>query len=429
MPSPGAPAPPRLPIEDSYFELLADTLESLDLPARGQFLQKYLRAIAHVDLHEAQSVQIWDEMLSRRRELSNLVGRPVSLKTALTDVLSSSGLLRVPILIEYDELKRLELNAVTDPLTGLHNRRLFAESFEKELNRARRYGQPLGLVTLDLHRFKEVNDKHGHPRGDEVLRAAAATLKKALRTSDSAFRIGGDEFALLLPQTDSPQALALSRRVQTVFAEMLQPLQLAVTVAMDHGIAIFPQDAEQADQLIRIADERLYRLKHANHSKTGNGSSGTERSSAPEAASPAPAPPPKLAAPTPQPISIETRRAPEKAEATIAAAASAPSAAISEDLAPATPRVFAVQRRAERVSMTGTNAYAVLGDQGARRARVLDLGFGGVAIELDSPEDLPENLLAVLHVPILPPVRVSLKPVWKQQTSQGSFRVGCSFVS
>ncbi len=79
--------------------------------------------------------------------------------------------------------------------------------------------------------------------------------------------------------------------------------------------------------------------------------------------------------------------------------------------------------------MTGTNAYAVLGDPGARRARVLDLGFGGVAMELDSPEDLPENLLAVLHVPILPPVRVNLKPVWKQPTDHGGFRVGCAFVS
>ena len=175
MPSPGAPAPPRLPIEDSYFELLADTLEGLDLPARGQFLQRYLRAIAHLELREDQSVQIWDDMLSRRRELTNLVGRSISVKTALTDVLCSSGLLRLPILIEYEELKRLELDAVTDPLTGLHNRRLFSESFEKELNRARRYAQPLGLVTVDLHRFKEVNDKHGHPRGDDVLRAAAAT--------------------------------------------------------------------------------------------------------------------------------------------------------------------------------------------------------------------------------------------------------------
>src|SRR5438552_17928216 len=85
-------------------------------------------------------------------------------------------------------------------------------------------------------------------------------------------------------------------------------------------------------------------------------------------------PVPERVAPAPQPISIETRRAPEKTEATIEAAASATSAAISGDLAPA-PRVFAVQRKAERVSMTGTNAYAVLGDLGARRARVLDLGF------------------------------------------------------
>src|SRR5260370_38230998 len=126
-------------------------------------------------------------MFSRRLELSNLLGLPVSLRTPLTDVLSSSCLLRVPILIEYDELKRLELDAVTDPLTGLHNRRLFGESFEKELNRARRYGQPLGLVTVDLHRFKEVNDKHGHPRRDHVFLPPPATLKQSLRTSDSAF--------------------------------------------------------------------------------------------------------------------------------------------------------------------------------------------------------------------------------------------------
>ena len=417
MPSPGAPAPPRLPIEDSYFELLADTLEGLDLPARGQFLQRYFRAIAHLDLRENESVQIWDEMLVRRRELTELLGRQVSLKTALMDVLTSSGLLRLPILIEYEELKKLELSAVTDPLTGLHNRRLFAETFEKELNRARRYIQPLGLVTLDLHRFKEVNDQHGHPRGDEVLRAAAATLKKALRTSDSAFRIGGDEFALLLPQTDAPQALALSRRIQTVFAEMLQPLELTVSVGMDHGIAIFPQDAEQAEQLIRIADERLYQHKHANGTSRTETSAPTETPAAPASAPAAAAPPP---------ISIETKRAPEKTETTIA---SATSAAISGELAPASAKVFAVQRKAERVSMIGTKAYAVLGDQGARRARVLDLGFGGVAMELDSLEDLPENLLAVLHVPILPPVRVNLKPVWKQQTTQGGFRVGCAFVS
>src|SRR6267378_4208732 len=317
MPSPGSSVPPRLPIEDSYLELLADTLESLDLPARGQFLQRYFRAISHLDLRESQCLQLWDEMLTRRRELSDRLGRPVSLKTALVDVLASAGLFRVPILIEYDDLKKLQLNAVTDPLTGLYNRRLFSETFEKELNRARRYGLPLGLVVLDLHRFKEVNDKHDHPRGDDVLRAAATTLKSALRTSDSAFRIGGDEFALLLPQTDAAQALALSRRVETVFAEMLQPLQLAVTVAMDHGVATFPQDGEQADQLIRVADERLYRLKHANHGKSGNGGTRTEIAPAFQ-----PAAAPADSTTPPPPISIESKRAPERTEPSLHAAAS-----------------------------------------------------------------------------------------------------------
>jgi diguanylate cyclase (GGDEF)-like protein len=424
MPSPGATAPPRMPIEDSYLELLVDSLEGLELSARGQFLQRYLRSIAHLDLSESQAVEVWDEMLVRRRELTDQGGRRVSLKAALMDVLASSGLLRIPIIIEYEDLKKLELNAVTDPLTGLHNRRLFGETFEKELNRSRRYSQPLGLVILDLHRFKEVNDKHGHPRGDEVLRATAATLKRALRTSDYAFRIGGDEFALLLPQTDAVRALALSRRVETVFAEMIEPLQLAVSVGMDRGVAIFPQDAEQADQLIRIADERLYLQKHANHSKPANGAARLE---APSTAAALPASPEEQI--PPQPISVEAMRAPEKTEMTMEAAASATSAAISSDAIAAQPRVFAVQRKAERVSMTGTNAYAVLGEQGTKRARVLDLGFGGVAIELDSPEELPESLLAVLHVPILPPVRVNLKPVWQQKTNQGSFRVGCAFVS
>ena len=453
MPSPGAPAPPRMSVEDTYLELLAETLEGLDLPARGQFLQRFFHTITHVDLRETQCVQVWDDMLARRRDLSGQSAPPVSLKTALMDVLSTSGFLRVPIIIEYDELKKLELNAVTDPLTGLYNRRLFGESFEKELNRSRRYGQPLGLVILDLHRFKEVNDKHGHLRGDEVLRATAATLKKALRTSDSAFRIGGDEFALLLPQTDSPQALALSRRVETVFLEMLRPLQLAVTVSMDHGAAIFPQDAETADQLIRIADERLYSQKHANHKKADNGKSHVETLAAPEPA----AAPPAAAGPTellvvapeppvapveaqvspPPPISIDTGRVPEKREEPVEGVAVTapipvevtPPAPIPAEITPPAPRIFAVQRKAERVSMAGTNAYAVIGESGAKRARVLDLGFGGVAIELDSPEDLPENLFAVLHVPILPPVRVNLKPVWKQLTAQGGFRVGCSFVS
>jgi len=199
MPSSGAPAAPRVSIEDAYLELLADTLEGMDIPARSQFLQRYFRTTTQLELRESQSLQLWEEMLKRRRELAEQLGRPVSLKTVLMDVLTTAGMIRVPVVLEYQQFKNLQVSAVTDALTGLYNRRLFSESFEKELNRARRYGLPLGIVILDLHRFKEVNDRYGHPRGDEILRAAAATLQKSLRTSDSAFRIGGDEFALLLP--------------------------------------------------------------------------------------------------------------------------------------------------------------------------------------------------------------------------------------
>jgi diguanylate cyclase (GGDEF)-like protein len=430
MPSSGN-APLRLPIEDSYLELIADTLENVDLSARGQFLQRYFLVITHLDLPESQCIQLWDETLQRRRELSEHMGRPVALKTALMDVLAVAGLFRVPIIIEYDQLKTLQLNAVTDPLTGLYNRRLFSETFEKELNRSRRYGSQLGLVILDLHRFKEVNDQYGHPRGDEVLRAAATTLNKALRTSDSAFRIGGDEFALLLPQTDADQAMGLSRRVETVFAETLEALRLSVTVGMDHGVATFPHDGEQADQLIHVADERLYRLKHANHRKLGNG--GAVAKSAPASTSTTPQAAERTApAPAPRPIPIESRRPAERPESS--SPAKEPPSTLdvqSSDKPQATSatRSYSIQRKAERVSMIGTNAYAMLGDQGTRRARVMDLGFGGVAIELDGQEDLPENMLAILHVPILPPVRVSLKPVWSQRTSQGTYRVGCAFVS
>lgn len=420
MPSHGAQPAPRLSIEDSFLELLAETLEAMDIPARSQFLQRYFRTTAQLDLRENQSLQLWEEALIRRRDLTQRLGRAVSFKTVLLDVLTSAGLIHVPVILEYEDYKKLQFNAVTDALTGLYNRRLFTESFEKEMNRARRYGLPLGIVILDLHRFKEVNDRYGHLRGDEILRATATTLQKSLRTSDSAFRIGGDEFALLLPQTDADQALALSRRIETVFAETLQPLQLAFPVTMDHGIANFPQDGDHSDQLIHVADERLYQLKHANHSRASE--------SIPRATA-APTPPPSTA---PEPIPITTGRSAEKPapsdfeQATSAAAQSLTSQTVPK---PASPTSYAVQRKAERVSMTGTNAYAIIGDNGSRRARVLDLGFGGVALEMEQPEELPENLIAILHVPILPPVRVSLKPVWSRRTLEGTLRVGCHFVS
>jgi diguanylate cyclase (GGDEF)-like protein len=425
---------------DAYFDLLIETLEGLEPVARAQFLQRFFQSLSHIDFPENQVISVWEEVLARRAQLSERSESLVSFQTALVDVLSASGRFRLPVVLEYEELKRLKRSAVTDPLTGLHNRRLFDETLEKELNRARRYAHPLSLVTLDLHRFKEVNDKHGHPRGDEVLHAAATTLRKALRTSDSAFRTGGDEFALILPQTDSAQASALSRRVGIVFSEILRPLNLTISVSMDHGVANYPQDADQRDQLIRIADERLYHFKHRSRDEAV-----AERSAISDATTPAVSVPPAQAE-SQTPASVETPPASSSATAAeapaptpveVTAAPPPPAAPPSPlqtmlpsfPLAPEETRIYAVPRKAERVSMSGTNAYAVLADQPVRRARVVDLGFGGVALDFPSAENVPETLLAVLHVPILPPVRVSLKRLWSKQLSEDTVRVGCCFIS
>ncbi len=246
---------------DPFFELLAETLENLDRPARGQFLQRFFKTIAQLDLTETSALDYWDRILERRRELTDALGTPVSLKTGMVDVLASMSYLRLPILMEYEDLKKLQINAVTDPLTGLYNRRLFEEQFERELNRAQRYDQHLALVTLDLHRFKEVNDLYGHPRGDALLQVAATTLKKSLRTSDYAFRIGGDEFALLLVQSDTEQAGTLARRLRTNFATAIEPMQMSVGLGLDFGVSVYPLDGDQREALIRIADERLYEMK------------------------------------------------------------------------------------------------------------------------------------------------------------------------
>jgi diguanylate cyclase (GGDEF)-like protein len=284
---------------------------------------------------------------------------------------------------------------------------------------------------LDLHRFKEVNDKHGHPRGDDVLHAAATTLRKALRTSDSAFRTGGDEFALLLPQTDLAQASALSRRIGIVFSEILRPLNLSVSVSMDHGVATYPQDGDLRDNLIRLADERLYHFKHKSHTEAAEKTAETAAAPAPVTAAAAAKPTPMAAPPIEQPPVQAPPPAPLEVRPSQPAEPPSPLQA-SRPVFPTTPeeqRIYATPRKAERVSMSGTNAYAVLADQPVQRARVVDLGFGGVALDFPSTEAVPDTLLAVLHVPILPPVRVSLKRLWTKRVSEDTLRVGCCFIS
>ena len=119
-----------------------------------------------------------------------------------------------------EELTRL---AETDPLTGLANRRAFEARLEAEVLHARRTGAPLSVAVLDLDHFKEVNDRHGHEEGDRTLRTLAARMRSATRASDVIARVGGEEFAWLLPATTAEGARALAERLRRIIADWSRP--------------------------------------------------------------------------------------------------------------------------------------------------------------------------------------------------------------
>ncbi len=159
-----------------------------------------------------------------------------------------------------EELERL---ANTDPLTGLANRRQFTGMLERETERAARYSRPLSIVLLDLDHFKKVNDTHGHAAGDDVLRAAAAVLKAACRDVDLAARIGGEELALLLPETDSGGAEIVAERVREEIeaGRHRSPDGVQFRVTASIGVASSRGGDESGKDLLQASDEALYAAK------------------------------------------------------------------------------------------------------------------------------------------------------------------------
>jgi diguanylate cyclase (GGDEF)-like protein len=160
--------------------------------------------------------------------------------------------------------ERLELAAVTDVLTGLPNRRRFEESLATEIARSDRYGGSLALIIADLDDFKQVNDRHGHLAGDDVLRAFAKAMRETVRELDTAARYGGEEFALLLPGTDLAGAERVAERIRVRMeaAHVRTIAGEAVQVTASFGVAAYPDSPSQAD-LIAAADKALYRAKAA----------------------------------------------------------------------------------------------------------------------------------------------------------------------
>ncbi|WP_207921356.1 diguanylate cyclase [Micromonospora sp. KC721] len=162
----------------------------------------------------------------------------------------------------HEEAQRLSL---TDPLTGLWNYRYLRESLRREVERANRFGRMLSILVLDLDRFKRVNDSYGHAAGDAVLAEFARRLRGEIREVDLAFRQGGEEFVLLLPETDARGAVIVAERLGAALrdAPIAVADELAIPVTVSIGIAVYPDHAGTGQQVLDAADEALYAAKAA----------------------------------------------------------------------------------------------------------------------------------------------------------------------
>jgi diguanylate cyclase (GGDEF)-like protein len=162
----------------------------------------------------------------------------------------------------YKEMKRVSL---TDPLTGLFNRRYFENYLQAEIARARRFSHPLSLVMLDVDYFKNYNDRLGHPTGDILLKQLANLLTKTVRCSDMVARYGGEEFCVILPEISSHGALSFSERLRdVVFSHPFnkREIQPIGRITISVGAATYPSDAHMTKELIVKADTALYQAKN-----------------------------------------------------------------------------------------------------------------------------------------------------------------------
>ena len=167
-----------------------------------------------------------------------------------------------------DKVEEAERNATTDHLTALSNRFNFELQLTNEISRAHRFMEPLSLIIMDLDGFKEINDQHGHPTGDDVLVIVGKVLRENLRQIDIAARWGGDEFALLLPKTDLAMAMNVAEKIREAIREALIAMEL--TSSASFGVVELTKTDSQIE-FIRRADNALYQSKNTGKNKVSAG--------------------------------------------------------------------------------------------------------------------------------------------------------------
>jgi diguanylate cyclase (GGDEF)-like protein len=229
---------------------------------RADVLRQLLAEWTGLPFEPDEAEARWKEIERLFPTLRQKIGAPLGLQTVLLHHLhSQKGILREPRLVSESDLAVLRVNAITDPLTGLYNRRFLVEHLGREISRAERSDGIVAVVMMDLKGFKSVNDRLGHPVGDSVLVRTARVIRDSLRAIDAGCRWGGDEFVLVLPNTDMISAFAVVERVRERVGASPLPARGGLTLDLHYGVASYPGDGKSTDFLLKVADLRLYQCR------------------------------------------------------------------------------------------------------------------------------------------------------------------------
>jgi diguanylate cyclase (GGDEF)-like protein/PAS domain S-box-containing protein len=205
---------------------------------------------AHLNIHAAKTAQ---EELKRQNELLRVdnatLENLVRQRTAELEQLNATL---------QRQLEETSLIASRDRLTSVYNRHMFEEMLQKEISRARRYGRPMSLIMVDLDYFKEINDRYGHQTGDDVLAAVAKMLQDYTRSSDIVARWGGEEFIIILPDTQREEAVAIAETLRRTIAQKHFTRGISLTCSL--GVTGYRPD-DTVDTLFTRIDKALYRAK------------------------------------------------------------------------------------------------------------------------------------------------------------------------
>ena len=249
----------RIPLEGTATELICQqrqTVYETDLKRYHKFwtweshLQQGIRSVAYLPLSVTD--RTIGSLILASRQPNAYSRRQIKLLEKVA--------LQIAAPIENAQLyARLEQKSRIDELTGLFNRRYFEERLKEELSRHSRYGDVFSMFMIDLDNFKSYNDIYGHPAGDILLGQIGRIIKSSVRNVDQAFRYGGDEFVVILPQTARDAAYVVAERVRRQTAEEMQKRAIAVTCSI--GLASYPEDGMLSGELVDVADTALYHAK------------------------------------------------------------------------------------------------------------------------------------------------------------------------